>query len=147
MKPDEHAVALSSPPPTPARTVVSGDADELAEHLSAWDQTYEQLASGRFTGRLDELWHRFRAELPAVTRPPSEILREHIWITTQPADEPEEPRHLRDLFDWIGWDRVLFASDYPHWDFDDPRQAIPRRLGEARRRMILSGNGRAFYGT
>ncbi len=56
MKPDEYAAALPVPPLTPARTVVSGDADELAEHLSAWDQTYEQLASGRFTGRLDELW-------------------------------------------------------------------------------------------
>ncbi len=52
MTPDAQATAL----PPPARTVVSADADELAEHLSAWDQTYEQLARGRFTGRLDELW-------------------------------------------------------------------------------------------
>lgn len=52
MTPDAQATAL----PPPARTVVSADADELAEHLSAWDQTYEQLARGRFAGRLDELW-------------------------------------------------------------------------------------------
>ncbi len=38
------------------RTVVSGDADEHAENLSAWDQRYEQLGRGRFIGRLDELW-------------------------------------------------------------------------------------------
>ena len=33
------------------RTVVSADADEFADLLSAWDQTYEQLARGRFAGR------------------------------------------------------------------------------------------------
>lgn len=38
------------------RTVHSADAGEFAEHLSAWNQTYEQLARGRFEGRLDELW-------------------------------------------------------------------------------------------
>ena len=38
------------------RTVVSGDAEEHAENLSAWDQHYEQLGRGRFIGRLDELW-------------------------------------------------------------------------------------------
>jgi AraC family ethanolamine operon transcriptional activator len=54
LTPDAQVAAL--PPSQPARTVVSADADELAEHLSAWDQTYEQLARGRFIGRLDELW-------------------------------------------------------------------------------------------
>lgn len=56
MSPDEQAAAQPTLQRPPVRTVVSGDADELAEHLSAWDQTYEQLARGRFTGRLDELW-------------------------------------------------------------------------------------------
>ena len=35
-------------------------------------------------------------------------------------EEAETPEHLIDVMDWIGWDRILFASDYPHWDFDDP---------------------------
>lgn len=95
--------------------------------------------------RLDDLWQRFRAELPAVTRPPSEILREHLWITTQPADEPEEPRHLRDLFDWIGWDRICFASDYPHWDSDDPRHALPLQMNLAERRGIFRDNAMHVY--
>jgi predicted TIM-barrel fold metal-dependent hydrolase len=95
--------------------------------------------------RLDDLWQRFRAELPAVTRPPSEILREHLWITTQPADEPEAPRHLRDLFDWIGWDRICFASDYPHWDSDDPRHALPVRMSLPERRGIFRDNALHVY--
>jgi AraC family ethanolamine operon transcriptional activator len=42
--------------PVCLRTIHSADADEFAEHLSAWDQHYEQLARGRFAGRLDEIW-------------------------------------------------------------------------------------------
>jgi len=45
------------PPSRPLlRSVVSGDADEHAQNLGAWDQSYEQLGRGRFIGRLDELW-------------------------------------------------------------------------------------------
>jgi predicted TIM-barrel fold metal-dependent hydrolase len=61
-------------------------------------------------------------------------------------EEPEDPRHLLDTLEWTGWDRILFASDYPHWDFDDPVTAIPSFLGAERRRMIYSDNARALYG-
>jgi uncharacterized protein len=52
---------------------------------------------------------------------------------------------LLDAMGWIGFDRILFASDYPHWDFDDPVMAIPPSLGDAQRRMVFSGNARAVY--
>ena len=58
------------------------------------------------------------------TRPPSEYIRDHFWLTTQPMEEPDDAAHLRDTIEWIGWDRLLFATDYPHWDYDDPRQAL-----------------------
>ena len=38
------------------------------------------------------------------------------------------------MIDWIGWDRILFATDYPHWDYDDPAQALPFKMTEAQRR-------------
>lgn len=34
----------------------SVDADEAAERLSAWDQTYQQIAPGRFEGLTTDLW-------------------------------------------------------------------------------------------
>lgn len=38
------------------RHVVSEDVDEHAQNLDHWDQTYDQLDGGRFTGVLTELW-------------------------------------------------------------------------------------------
>ena len=96
--------------------------------------------------RLDKVWNRMRDEVPHVKRPPSESIREHFWVSTQPMEEPEKAAHLMDVLDWIGLDRVLFASDYPHWDFDDPFLALPPSLDEARRAQIFSGNARALYG-
>lgn len=55
-------------------------------------------------------------------------------------DEPEVPDDLRDIIDWIGWSHLLFATDYPHWDFDDPLVAFKCRLSEAERRMIMHEN-------
>ena len=42
-------------------------------------------------------------------------------------------------------DRILFASDYPHWDFDSPRTA-PRLFPAALREQIMGLNGCRLYG-
>jgi predicted TIM-barrel fold metal-dependent hydrolase len=95
--------------------------------------------------RLDKLYERMHSEVPHLKRKPSEYIREHIWLTTQPMEEPQDRRHLLDVMEWIGWDRLLFASDYPHWDFDDPFRAFPAGLPRERINQILTGNGRAVY--
>jgi predicted TIM-barrel fold metal-dependent hydrolase len=50
-----------------------------------------------------------------------------------------------DAMRWIGFDRILFASDYPHWDFDDPVLALPPTLNEEQRRAIYAGNAKKLY--
>jgi uncharacterized protein len=95
--------------------------------------------------RLDKAWARLHDEVPHLRRAPSEYLREHFYVSTQPMEESEDPEHVLDVMEWIGWDKILFASDYPHWDFDDPVMALPPKLTEERRRMIYSGNARALY--
>ncbi len=82
--------------------------------------------------RLDKHWEKLRSEIPHLKRPPSEVIREHVWLTTQPMEEPDNRRHLMDTWDWIGHDRLIFATDYPHWDYDDPAEALPIRLDDAR---------------
>jgi hypothetical protein len=96
--------------------------------------------------RLDRHWRHLRSEVPHLRRAPSEYIREHVWVSTQPMEEPEVGRHLKDVMGWIGWDRILFATDYPHWDFDDPRAALPATLPEGTRRDIYGGNARKVYG-
>lgn len=95
--------------------------------------------------RLDKLWQRMRGEVPHVKRPPSESIRERFWYTTQPIEETEDPAHLRDIVDWIGWDRLLFSTDYPHWDFDDPRYTFRIPLSEAERQGVFRDNARRVF--
>lgn len=98
--------------------------------------------------RLDRAWERFRREVPHLRRPPSEVIAEHVYLATQPIEEPERPEYFHRLFDRHPAlaDRLLFSSDYPHWDGDSPSQALPVRLSDELHRRIFSDNGRALYG-
>ena len=60
-------------------------------------------------------------------------------------EEPELPQHLRDSIDWIGWKRLLFATDYPHWDYDDPAQSLKLRITPDERESFFIGNARELY--
>ena len=96
--------------------------------------------------RLDQAWKTLRSNVPHLKQLPSETMRHNIWWTTQPMEEPEPREHLRDTIEWMGWDRLLFASDYPHWDFDDPAHVLPLRVTEQQRHAFFQGNARAVYG-
>jgi len=72
-----------------------------------------------FMWRANKTWKGVRVEVPWVDRPPADIMRDHVRLTTQPFDGPPGPRDLERLLDQIGSDRMLlFSSDYPHWQFD-----------------------------
>ncbi len=95
--------------------------------------------------RLDAQWRKLKQELPHLKRAPSEYIRSNVWFTTQPIEEPEPRTQLAEVFDWIGWDRILFATDYPHWDYDDPARALPLEMTDAQRLGIFRDNARAVY--
>jgi predicted TIM-barrel fold metal-dependent hydrolase len=100
--------------------------------------------------RMDGAWRVLRSEVPHVKRPPSEYLRDHFWYTTQPMLQPARDRWLVDVveqFDRLGFgDKLLYSSDYPHWDFDAPEEALPPAVPHATRRRVLAGNASALYG-
>jgi hypothetical protein len=95
--------------------------------------------------RLDKLWEKMRDEVPHLKHPPSWYLRNRLWYATQPMEEPERPDDLRQVFEWIGWDRMVYSSDYPHWDFDDPHLAFPFQMTHAEKRKVLRDNALGIY--
>ena len=46
----------------------------------------------------------------------------------------------------LGWDRLMFSTDYPHWDFDHPQEVLKFRMTEAQKAMVLRDNAKALYG-
>lgn len=97
--------------------------------------------------RLDRSWKQLRSEVPHLDRLPSEVIREHIWFTTQPIEEPERPEQFGQFLEQLDMnDHLLFSSDYPHWDFDAPDSAIPHSVPKPVRDAIMAGNARALYG-
>jgi predicted TIM-barrel fold metal-dependent hydrolase len=96
---------------------------------------------------LDSAWTQLRDEVPHLDRKPSEIVREHFWFTTQPMDEPDRPGDMLAVLDHFGMeDRIMFATDYPHWDFDAPDSSLPRGLTDAAKAKIFSGNAAHLFG-
>lgn len=99
-----------------------------------------------FRWRLDKDWKGLRDETPWLERPPSEYITDHVRMTTQPLPEPDDPQHLLHMFDMIdAHETVMFASDYPHWDADDPRLAFPSMPDDLRER-IFRENAAELYG-
>jgi predicted TIM-barrel fold metal-dependent hydrolase len=97
--------------------------------------------------RLDTNWRGLREETPWLTRRPSEVVREHVRFTTQPLEHTDgRDELLWEMLEAAGAPDILcFASDYPHWDFDDPRSML-RRLPAAWRDRVMHENAAALYG-
>jgi predicted TIM-barrel fold metal-dependent hydrolase len=95
-----------------------------------------------FLWRMDADWKGLRTQTPWVKRPPSEYIFENVRFSSQPADEPEPPEALHHVLEWMKAERTLmFSSDYPHWDWDDPNQTFTR-VDETLRGRIMSDNAR-----
>ena len=96
--------------------------------------------------RMDSAWRKLGSEVPNVSEPPSELFRRHFWVSTQPMEEPFQPEQFRQLLGQLDLDdNLVFATDYPHWDFDSPDRAFPIPLDKERRRKFMSENARALY--
>jgi predicted TIM-barrel fold metal-dependent hydrolase len=96
--------------------------------------------------RLDKNVKGLRDEVPWVRRLPSEYVFDHVRFTSQPLPEPRRREHLHVLCDIARADRTLmFSSDYPHWDFDDPRYALTALPAEIRQRVKVD-NAVETYG-
>ena len=70
--------------------------------------------------RMDADYRALKKETPWLKMLPSEYFRRNVRIGTQPLEEAPDRRHLWALLEAMYADEtVVFASDFPHWDFDD----------------------------
>lgn len=99
-----------------------------------------------FVWKLDSMVDVFRLESDWVKRKPSEYFREHVRLTTQPMEAGPSRKHMLGLLETFeGIEDVLcFASDYPHWDSDDPL-VIANRLPREWHAKLFYNNSAAFY--
>ncbi|UWP80095.1 amidohydrolase family protein [Dactylosporangium fulvum] len=98
--------------------------------------------------RLDHAFEEFRDELGHVSRKPSELIAEHVWLTSQPIEEPADPASLTELLNLYPsvLNRLMFASDYPHWDFDAPDEVLHKlKLSPSAQDRFLRLNASELY--
>ena len=85
-------------------------------------------------------------EVPWLKKAPSDYIRRNIRFTTQPMVEPHRREHLKSLLEMVyAEETLLFSSDYPHWDFDDPKLAL-NGIDKDLLRLICHDNPMALYG-
>jgi uncharacterized protein len=103
--------------------------------------------AGPLMWSMDAAWSAMRDDVPHLDRRPSEYFREHFWFTTQPIEEPDDPEQLVQALEFTGMtDRIMFASDYPHWDFDSPAMTLPRSVPKELKAKIMAANACRLYG-
>jgi hypothetical protein len=95
--------------------------------------------------RMDEEYEKRAREAPLLQARPSAYLTEgRIYYSCEPDE-----KMVGTVVDLIGADRIMYASDYPHWDMTYPESAalLMKRqdLSEDAKRKILSENARCFY--
>ena len=98
-----------------------------------------------FLWRFSKFWRGLRSEIPWVDRSPAEIFRDHFRMTIQPFDAPDSADEIARAIDHLGSDDILlYASDYPHWQFDGD-EVLPRGISPELKRKIMVDNPKATY--
>jgi predicted TIM-barrel fold metal-dependent hydrolase len=97
--------------------------------------------------RMDKYFNEYRRMVPFLEQRPSEYIRERMWFATQPIEEPDNPKDLVATIDLIGGpERIIFASDWPHHDFDHPRTIMKLPMPGEVKRKIMGENALQLFG-
>ena len=95
--------------------------------------------------RLDSEYFMRSSEAPMLKKPPSEYIKE-MYFSCQPM-ERRDLKLLEATFDAIdARTQLLYASDWPHWDFDAPSVIYDLPfLDEEAKRNILGRNANRLF--
>jgi predicted TIM-barrel fold metal-dependent hydrolase len=95
--------------------------------------------------QMDKAYKELRTMMPWLKRKPSEYIRDHCLLSTQPVEEPDDPKQLLRLFEMCDAENILmFSTDYPHWDNDMPTEIL-RRLSPETQQKIFYDNAKWLY--
>jgi predicted TIM-barrel fold metal-dependent hydrolase len=96
--------------------------------------------------QMDAHWKANRESTPWLRRRPSEYIIDHVRFTTQPFIEPERHQHIETMLEMIHAERTLmFSTDYPHWDADEPSRILSKIPARFRER-VTSANALETFG-
>jgi predicted TIM-barrel fold metal-dependent hydrolase len=88
---------------------------------------------------MDHHWEKIGWMVPEISQRPSNYFRRQGWVTFDP-DDADVPYVAEE----IGADKLLFASDFPHYDaiFPGAVSAVRAQSGisDEVKAMILGGN-------
>ena len=95
--------------------------------------------------RMDKDFKALRDETPWLMRLPSEYMLDHFRFTTQPWVEPQRREQLLQFFEMIDAKRtLLFSTDFPHWDGDDPQWTLKLLPEDVRVRIAVENAVEVF---
>ena len=96
--------------------------------------------------RIDEQLELASLEFPELTMSASDYFKRNCWVTTECED-----KFVADVIRWIGDDRILYETDFPHPDSKYPRTVDnflalePELISKDSKRRILWDNALDFY--
>ena len=112
------------------------ETDQVVIGAQAPDFTVVDLRSGDSVSLRDRYKHWFHDD-------PVELFKQHVWINPFWEDDIDE------VISFMGVDRVLFGSDFPHMEgLERPAQIFDEvnHLPEADQRRIVYGNAAELTG-
>ncbi|WP_135824989.1 amidohydrolase family protein [Halorussus ruber] len=88
--------------------------------------------------RLDNEYLNHRSDAPMLEKMPSEYIEDQFYFSSQPFEAVQEQKYVEYVVELVGSDSLMFATDYPHFDFDNTEDVMNRlqRLPEAEREKI-----------
>lgn len=92
--------------------------------------------------RMNREYRQRPADAPLLEKTPEEYIREYCWFDSQPIEEPIDTRQITNMIELVGPENVVFGSDHPHFDFDNPAAVDKhyRRFSDEERDAMLHGN-------
>jgi predicted TIM-barrel fold metal-dependent hydrolase len=96
--------------------------------------------------RMDAHWRRSRAEVFWLDRPPSQVVHDHITLTSQPVDDDPDAGELYRMIetDPLLSDILVYSSDYPHWDNDRPGAVFQKLPSDVQQKVFTANARRAL---